>query len=47
MREALTTTTEVIGAAAICFGVALVSVPAAFIVGGVLAILGSYLAAQR
>lgn len=37
--------TEVIGACAITTGVALVSVPAAFIVGGVLLIIGSEFAA--
>lgn len=47
MREALTTTTEALGAVAICVGVGLVSIPAALIVAGVLAIFGSYLAANR
>jgi hypothetical protein len=36
---------ELIGACAITIGVALVSVPAAFIVGGVLLIIGSEFAA--
>lgn len=47
MREALTTTTECLGALAICIGVGLVSIPAAFIVGGLLIILASFLAAKR
>lgn len=47
MRNALTTFAEIIGAAAIVVGVALVSVPFAFIVGGLLTIAGSYLVATR
>jgi len=47
MRNALTTFAEIIGAAAIVCGIAMVSVPFAFISGGVLAIAGSYLVATR
>lgn len=47
MRNALTTFAEFVGAAAIVTGVALVSVPAAFVIAGVLIIAGSYLAATR
>ena len=41
MRSWITVIVEIAGAAAVVCGVALISVPAAFIVGGVLAIVGS------
>lgn len=47
MRNAVTTFAEILGAAAIVVGVAMFSVPFAFISGGVLIIAGSYLAATR
>lgn len=47
MRELLTTIVEVVGAALIVAGVAMVSVPAALIAAGVLAICASFLVANR
>lgn len=48
MRDVLTTLLELAGAAAIVFGVALLSVPAACVVAGVLAVLvGVVLGADR
>jgi hypothetical protein len=47
MRNAVTTFVEFIGAAAIVAGIAMLSVPFAFISAGVLVIAGSYLAATR
>ena len=47
MRNALTTFAEILGAAAIVVGLAMVSIPAAFIVGGILMVAGSALAATR
>jgi hypothetical protein len=47
MRNAVTTFAEIIGAVAIVAGIAMFSVPFAFISGGVLVIAGSYLAATR
>jgi len=47
MRNAVTTFAEILGAAAIVVGVAMLSLPVAFIVAGVLVIAGSYLAATR
>jgi hypothetical protein len=47
MRNAVTTFAEILGATAIVVGVAMVSVPVAFIVGGALLISGSYLVATR
>lgn len=47
MRNAVTTFAEIIGAAAIVAGIAMLSVPFAFISGGLLVIAGSYLAATR
>jgi hypothetical protein len=44
-RSAAFIATELIGASAVTVGVALVSVPAAFIVGGILLIVGSEFAA--
>lgn len=47
MRNALTTFAEILGATAIVCGIAMFSIPAAFIVGGLLVIAGSALAATR
>jgi hypothetical protein len=47
MIDALTTIAELLGAVAIVIGCALISIPLALIVGGVLAILASYLVADR
>jgi len=47
MRNALSTFAEILGAAAIVTGVALVYIPAAFVCAGILIIAGSYLAATR
>jgi uncharacterized membrane protein len=41
MRSWIALIVEVAGAVAVVTGVALISVPAAFIVGGILAIIGS------
>lgn len=41
MRSWIAVIVEIAGAAAVVGGVALISIPAAFIVGGVLAIIGS------
>ena len=41
MRSWIAVIVEIAGAAAVVYGVALFSIPAAFIVGGVLAIIGS------
>ena len=43
-RNTTTTVLEILGAAATVAGVALISVPAAFIVGGAFAIAGAFLA---
>ena len=45
MRALVTTFAEVAGAALLCLGVSLVSVPAALICGGVLLVIGGALAA--
>jgi len=47
MRDAFTTLVELIGACLIVAGVAMLSIPAAFIAAGVLAIGASYLVATR
>lgn len=47
MKHALTSSLEVLGAAAIVVGVALISVPAAFIIGGAALIGISFLVVRR
>lgn len=47
MRNAVSTLAEFVGAAAIVCGIAMVSIPAALVVGGVLVIAASYLVATR
>lgn len=46
MRDLLTTAVELIGAVLIVAGVALLNIPAALIVAGVLAIAASYLVSR-
>ena len=46
MRDKLTTAAEVLGAISITTGAALVAAPLGLIVGGVFAIVGSYLVAE-
>lgn len=47
MRNAVTTFVEFVGAALIVAGIAMFSIPFAFISAGVFVIAGSYLAATR
>ena len=47
MRDLLTTIVELIGAALIVAGVSILSIPAALIAAGVLAICASFLVANR
>lgn len=47
MRDIFTTIVELIGAALIVAGVAMVSIPAALIAAGALAICASFLVADR
>ena len=47
MRDLLTTIVELIGAALIVAGVSMLSIPAALIAAGVLAICASFLVANR
>jgi len=47
MSELLTTIIELVGAALIVTGVAMLSIPAALIAAGVLAICASFLVANR
>lgn len=47
MRDIVTTIVEVAGATAVIVGVGLVSVPAALVVGGVLAIVGGALEGRK
>lgn len=46
MRDQFTTAVELLGAVLIVAGVALVSIPAAFVAAGVLAIAGSWLVSR-